>query len=139
MSRYKAPNGSGKVTVHGYRLVMVDGKEIKEHRMVLAAVHGWEALEGMDVHHLNGDKLDNRIENLVLVTPADHIRLYHPKPNKYPHSHWEAIAETYQNGGATPTRAVANTFGVAYSQAASWVHRARLKGVLPPFQKAEAE
>lgn len=29
------------------------------------------------VHHLNGDKLDNRLENLVLTNRADHQGVYH--------------------------------------------------------------
>jgi hypothetical protein len=31
------------------------------------------------VHHINGDGKDNRIENLVVVTRADHQRIHKPR------------------------------------------------------------
>ena len=47
-----------KKPVHGTRL---------EHRAVWIEVNG-EIPSGMQVHHRNGNKLDNRIENLELVS-----------------------------------------------------------------------
>ena len=39
--------------------------------------------EGYDIHHINEDKSDNRIENLECLSKADHTRLYSPHNNQY--------------------------------------------------------
>ena len=44
-----------------------------EHRKVWEEVHG-PIPKGMHIHHINSNKLDNRIENLTLLSHADNIR-----------------------------------------------------------------
>ena len=34
-----------------------------------------------DVHHKNFDKLDNRVENLEVLTRSDHLKLHHKLKN----------------------------------------------------------
>lgn len=46
---------------HGYKTVMVDGKNWRIHRLVFLMHHGY--LPSL-IDHINGDKSDNRIENL---------------------------------------------------------------------------
>jgi hypothetical protein len=47
----------------------------REHRVVWEEAHG-PIPPGYHVHHVNGDKRDNRLENLALVTPQEHRHLH---------------------------------------------------------------
>lgn len=65
----------------GYRTVKRAGRSYLEHRLVWEAAHG-PIPSGMQVHHKNGNKRDNRLENLELMTPRDHSEHHnaiHPK------------------------------------------------------------
>ena len=59
-----------------YHKMRVNGKQINVCRYIMEQKLGRPLQTGEYVHHINGNKLDDRIENLELVTPKDHANLH---------------------------------------------------------------
>ena len=73
----KNPMWKGGTFIHeGYRNIWVNGKYRKEHDLVMENRIGRGLTKYEVVHHINGNKLDNRIENLKLMTKSTHVA-YH--------------------------------------------------------------
>jgi hypothetical protein len=62
----RAPRGGGSILPTGYRKRGERGRNFLEHREVMSFVLGRPLERHEEVHHRNGDRLDNRPENLEL-------------------------------------------------------------------------
>jgi hypothetical protein len=58
--------GGKTINSQGYIEIRVEGSYVKEHRYVYEQNYGIKLLPHQNIHHINGDRLDNRIENLEL-------------------------------------------------------------------------
>lgn len=64
-----------KKDLMGYRIVRVPNQGVqREHRYLMEKKLGRKLSTNEHVHHINGKKDDNRLENLVVLTASEHHR-----------------------------------------------------------------
>lgn len=78
----------------GYKVITVDCNRMYEHRYIVEQYLGRKLLKDEVIHHINGNKSDNRIENLQIMSAKQHFKEVDHKMKN-----WQALKR--ENGRLT--------------------------------------
>lgn len=67
-----------------YPRITVNGKRFYGHRAVMEAFIGRTLESYEEIHHINGNKTDNRIKNLIILSKSEHST-FHSNKESYNH------------------------------------------------------
>ena len=102
----------------GYPKVCLASTNVLVSRVIWIAAHGIPELPSLQIDHINENKLDNRLENLRLISPAGNTR--HSQA-KLTYDEAEIIRHEYAAGGVTQ-QVLADRYGIARSSISDIIH-----------------
>lgn len=85
-TRDKNPMWKGGHTSEGYPVVYKNGRKMREHRYIMEQYLGRRLRTAEEVHHVDHNKFNNDINNLIVLSKADHAKL-----------HWSELTEQEQS------------------------------------------
>lgn len=121
----------------GYRIVLAPGHpnadqygRIYEHRLVASASLGRPLADGESVHHKNGDRTDNRPENLeVFASHADHMAVHREERTKW--KPWQDEALVKGREMEYSAREIGKVVGMTTTAVYNRVRRLKLSAIRP--------
>lgn len=81
---------AGTVNQNGYRLIFILNKRVREHRLAFLYVKGNMPEKNRDVDHINGNRSDNRWENLRTCTRSENLQ--NKRKNGYGTSKYRGVS-----------------------------------------------
>lgn len=89
------PDGTKRVH-NGYIEIKHNGSWLRQHRYVASQMIGRPIKDGEVVHHINGNKMDNRPDNLKVMPSGAHTAMHHTGTSRGQTTR-ERIAERARN------------------------------------------
>ena len=124
---YHYPNGKWTVVENkknhnrGYCRVWLNGTKILYHVIIWILSTGKDIPQGMEIDHINGNKIDNRIENLRLVTKRENSQ------NSEIHRKGRLVGATYYKrygNWRSQIKIDENNIGIGYYKTEQEAHEA---------------
>lgn len=66
----------GCINSQGYKIITINGKQFYEHRIIIEDFTGRKLNYDEDVHHKDGNKLNNNVDNLEIINKGEHGRIH---------------------------------------------------------------
>ena len=109
------------IDYNGYYVLNHHKQYIKLHRLIMEQHLGRKLKREEHIHHKNGDRLDNRITNMKIVTNSKHISDHRRKHQPSKHHDLNYLKESLLNG--MTKRQIAKECGVSEACIGSFVGR----------------
>jgi hypothetical protein len=74
----------GTINMQGYKIFCNNGKRISEHRYIMEKYLGRKLLRKEIIHHIDGNRLNNSLDNLFLFSSSsEHMKNHFPSGSKF--------------------------------------------------------